>query len=100
MVYFILSWKPNWQLSLSDVNILDALILNVNTHGYNFAPSSELICLSYIIYYKLLAILNPKCKLYDISNQTILIETNFQSLRSPLGDLSGGMKLIFFLLGL
>ncbi|WMV41457.1 hypothetical protein MTR67_034842 [Solanum verrucosum] len=57
--------KPNLQLSLTDSNILDALTLNVKTHGYNYAHGSELICLSYGIYFKLLATLNPRCKLYD-----------------------------------
>ncbi|KAG5615334.1 hypothetical protein H5410_015158 [Solanum commersonii] len=47
------------------------------THGYNYATGSELIFLSYRIYYKLLATLNPRCKLYDTSDQTILVETNF-----------------------
>ncbi|WMV50556.1 hypothetical protein MTR67_043941 [Solanum verrucosum] len=51
-VYF--NAQPNLQLSLTDSNILDALTLNVKTHGYNYAPGSELICLSYRIYYKLL----------------------------------------------
>ncbi|KAG5611977.1 hypothetical protein H5410_023258 [Solanum commersonii] len=54
--------QPNLQLSLTDSNILDALTLNVKTHGYNYAAGSELICL---------------CKLYDTSDQTILVETNF-----------------------
>ncbi|KAG5616069.1 hypothetical protein H5410_015893 [Solanum commersonii] len=76
-VYF--NVQPNLQLSLTDSNILDALTLNVKTHGYNYAAGSELICLSYRIYYKLLATLNPRCKLYDTSNQTILVETNFRS---------------------
>ncbi|KAG5610977.1 hypothetical protein H5410_022258 [Solanum commersonii] len=75
MVYF--NAQPNLQLSLTDSNILDALTLNVKTHGYNYAPRSELICLSYRIYYKLLATLNPRYKLYDTSDQTILVETNF-----------------------
>ncbi|KAG5620262.1 hypothetical protein H5410_005480 [Solanum commersonii] len=74
-VYF--NAQPNLQLSLTDSNILDVLTLNVKTHGYNYAPGSELICLSYRVYYKLLATLNPRCKLYDTSNQTILVETNF-----------------------
>ncbi|KAG5616226.1 hypothetical protein H5410_016050 [Solanum commersonii] len=30
-----------------------------------------------LIYFKLLATLNPRCKLYDTSDQTILVETNF-----------------------
>lgn len=75
-VYF--NTQPNFQLSLSDVNILDALTLNVKFHGYDYMPGSELICLSYRIYYKLLSSLSPKCKLIDSPlNQTILIETNF-----------------------
>ncbi|KAG5571208.1 hypothetical protein H5410_060974 [Solanum commersonii] len=74
-IYF--NAQPNLQLYLTDSNILDALTLNVKTHGYNYAPGSELICLSYRIYYKLLATLNPRCKLYDTSDQTILVETNF-----------------------
>ncbi|KAG5589583.1 hypothetical protein H5410_040097 [Solanum commersonii] len=73
-VYF--NAQPNLQLSLTDSNILDALTLNVkavviNIFGY------ELICLSYRIYFKLLATLNHRCKLYDTSDQTSLIETNF-----------------------
>ncbi|KAG5605284.1 hypothetical protein H5410_026776 [Solanum commersonii] len=74
-VYF--NTQPNLQLSLTDSNILDALTLNVKTDGYNYAPRSELICLSYRIYFKLLAMLNPRCKVYDTSDQTIIVETNF-----------------------
>ncbi|KAG5581146.1 hypothetical protein H5410_051773 [Solanum commersonii] len=74
-IYF--NAQPNLQLSLTDSNILDDLTLNVKTHGYNYAAGSELICFSYRIYYKLLATLNPRCKLYDTSDQTILVETNF-----------------------
>ncbi|KAG5590222.1 hypothetical protein H5410_040736 [Solanum commersonii] len=74
-VYF--NAQPNLQLSLFDSNILDALTLNVKTHGYKYAAGLELICLFYRIYFKLFATLNPRCKLYDISDQTILLETNF-----------------------
>ncbi|KAG5629800.1 hypothetical protein H5410_001517, partial [Solanum commersonii] len=74
-IYF--NAQPNLQLSLIDSNILDTLTLNVKTHGYNYAAGSELVCLSYRIYYKLLATLNPRCKLYNTSDQTILVETNF-----------------------
>ncbi|KAG5585618.1 hypothetical protein H5410_046052 [Solanum commersonii] len=74
-IYF--NTQPNLQLSLTDANVLDALTLNVKMHGYNYASGSELICLSYIIYFKLLSTLNPRCKLYDTSAETILVETNF-----------------------
>ena len=75
-VYF--NTQPNLQLSLTDVNILHALTLNVKTHGYDYAPGSELIGLSYRIYYRLLSTLNPRCKLIDDNSDcTMLIETNF-----------------------
>ncbi|KAG5577379.1 hypothetical protein H5410_057513 [Solanum commersonii] len=83
LVYF--NTQPNLQLSLTDSNILDALTLNVKTHGYNYAPGSELICLSYCIYYKLLATLNSRCKLYDTSDHTILVETNFTKSKNSDG---------------
>ncbi|KAG5631735.1 hypothetical protein H5410_003452 [Solanum commersonii] len=59
-IYF--NAQPNLQLFLTHSNILDVLTLNVNTHGYNYAPETELICLLYRIYYKLHATLNPRCK--------------------------------------
>ncbi len=75
-VYF--NTQPNLLLSLTDVNILHALTLNIKTHGYNYAPGSELIGLSYRIYYRLLSTLNPRCKLMDDNSDcTLLIETNF-----------------------
>ncbi|KAL8488701.1 hypothetical protein ACS0TY_024840 [Phlomoides rotata] len=36
---------PNLCLSLSDINILEALPLNVKTHGYNYTPGTEVICI-------------------------------------------------------
>ena len=75
-VYF--NVYPNLQLSLSDANITEALTLNVKTHGYNYMPGSEVICICYRIYYKPLYTLNPQCKMVDKPlNETILIETNF-----------------------
>ncbi|KAG5631035.1 hypothetical protein H5410_002752, partial [Solanum commersonii] len=74
-VYF--NTPLNLQFSLTTSNILYALTLNVKTHGYNYALGYELICLSYRIYFKLLATLHPICKLYDTSDQTILVKTNF-----------------------
>ena len=75
-VYF--NVYPNLQLSLSDVNILDALTLNVKTHGYNYVPGSELICICYRIYFRPLVSMNPRCKRTNMSiNETILIESNF-----------------------
>ena len=73
-VYF--NVYPNLQLSLTDINILDSLTLNVKTHGYNYMPGSELICICYRIYFKPLTTMNPKCKRFSKSNETILIESN------------------------
>lgn len=73
-VYF--NVYPNLQLSLSDVNILESLTLNVKTHGYDYMPGSELICICYRIYFKPLTTMNPKCKRFSKNNETILIESN------------------------
>lgn len=69
---------PNLSLSLSDSNIFEALTLNVKTHGYNYIPGTEVMCICYRIYYKPLFTLNPMCKKIEKdNNETILIETNF-----------------------
>ncbi|KAK9697743.1 hypothetical protein RND81_08G058200 [Saponaria officinalis] len=69
---------PNLTLSLSDDNILDALTLNVKTHGYNYAQGYEVICICYRIYFKPLFTLNHCCRLVDKQiNETIIIESNF-----------------------
>jgi len=52
-------------------------MLNVKLHGYDYMPGTEVVCICYRIYYKLLHTLNPMCKMIDFKNETILIETNF-----------------------
>ncbi|KAG5571218.1 hypothetical protein H5410_060984 [Solanum commersonii] len=53
-------------------------MLNVKLHGYDYMPGTEVICICYRIYYKLLHTLNPMCKMIDLKNETTLIETNFE----------------------
>ncbi|KAL8505238.1 hypothetical protein ACS0TY_016454 [Phlomoides rotata] len=60
-VYFDV--HPNLCVSLFDINILEALTLNVKIHGYNYTPGTEVICICYSIYYKPLFTLNPKCEI-------------------------------------
>ncbi|KAG5568233.1 hypothetical protein H5410_064753 [Solanum commersonii] len=74
-VYF--NAYPNLQISLQDENSLSSLMLNVKLHGYDYMPGTEVVCICYRIYYKLLHTLNPMCKIIDFKNETILIETNF-----------------------
>ncbi|WMV36491.1 hypothetical protein MTR67_029876 [Solanum verrucosum] len=71
-VYF--NAYPNLQISLQDENSLSSLILNVKLHGYDYMPGTEVVCVCYRIYYKLLHTLNPMCKVIDFKNETILIE--------------------------
>ena len=64
---------------MSDINILEALTLNVKTNGYNYIVGTETICVCYRIYYKPMLTLNPHCRRVDKPlNETILIETNFR----------------------
>lgn len=59
------------------MNILDTLTLKVKTHGYNYIPRSELICICYRIYFRPLVRMNPRYKRTNMSiNETILIASN------------------------
>ncbi|KAG5619594.1 hypothetical protein H5410_004812, partial [Solanum commersonii] len=60
-----------------DENSLSSFMLNVKLHGYDDMPGTEVVCICYRIYFKLLHTLNPMCKVIDFKNETILIETNF-----------------------
>ena len=73
-VYF--NVRPNLQLSLSDRNILEAVTLYVKTHGYNYMPGTETICICYRIYFKVLHTLSPNCRIMDNPGETIMIESN------------------------
>ncbi|KAG5605044.1 hypothetical protein H5410_026536 [Solanum commersonii] len=68
---------PNLQISLQDENSLSSLMLNVKLHGYDYMPSTEVVCICYRIYYNVLHTLNLMCKVIDFKNEIILIETNF-----------------------
>ncbi|KAG5570711.1 hypothetical protein H5410_060477 [Solanum commersonii] len=68
---------PNLQISLHDENSLSSLMLNVKLYGYDYMAGTEVVCICYKIYYKLLHTLNPMCRIIDFKNETILIETNF-----------------------
>ena len=45
---------PNFALSLSDKNIMDALTLNIKIDGYYMKEGSEPLAIIYRIYYKLM----------------------------------------------
>ena len=51
-VYF--NCYPNFALSLSDRNIMDALTFNVKTDSYYMKEGSEPLAIIYRIYYKLM----------------------------------------------
>ncbi|KAM3324254.1 hypothetical protein P3S67_005405 [Capsicum chacoense] len=59
LVYF--NAYPNLQISLTDENSPDALILSIKLHGYDYMSGTEFICICYRIYYKPLYTLSPMC---------------------------------------
>ncbi|KAG5586246.1 hypothetical protein H5410_046680 [Solanum commersonii] len=69
---------PNLHMSLHDENSLSSLMLNVKLHGYDYMPGTEVVCICYRMYYKLLHTLNPMRRMIDFKNEIILIETNFE----------------------
>ncbi|XP_070006068.1 uncharacterized protein [Nicotiana sylvestris] len=74
-VYF--NAYPNLQISLNDENSLNALILSIKLHDYDYLPGTKVICICYRIHFKPLYTLNPMCRIMDMKNETVLIETNF-----------------------
>lgn len=73
-VYF--NVYPNLSLSLTDVNLLEAITLNLKTFGYNFLPGSETIAIIYRVHFKILNTLAPKARHLTKPGQTTLVETN------------------------
>ncbi|PHT65725.1 hypothetical protein T459_30150 [Capsicum annuum] len=59
---------PNLHISLGNENSLNALILSIKLHDYNYMPGTEVICICYRIYYKPLSTLNPMCKMMNFKN--------------------------------
>ncbi|KAG5609746.1 hypothetical protein H5410_021027 [Solanum commersonii] len=86
----------NWKKSLigtiqtnifTDENSLSSLMLIVKLHGYDYILGAEVVCICYRIYYKLLHTLNPMCKVIDLKNETILIETNLEGATQPRNNI-------------
>ena len=79
-IYF--NCYPNFALSLSDINIMDALTLNIKTNGYYMKEGSEPLAVIYRIYYKLMkttldpqSIVNPSPK-----GQTLLLQASTRNI--------------------
>lgn len=62
-IYF--DCHPNLFVSLTDKIILDVLTLNLQLNGYDLKVDSELVNLTYHIYYKVVNTLSPKTHMYD-----------------------------------
>lgn len=62
-VYF--NVYPNLQISLNDENSLNTLILSIKLNGYDYLPGTEVICICYRIYYKVLYTLNSTGKIIN-----------------------------------
>ncbi|KAG5567945.1 hypothetical protein H5410_065037 [Solanum commersonii] len=58
-------------------DVLSMLNVKLPLSLYDYMPAIEVVCICYRIYYKLLHTLNLMCKVIDLKNETILIETNF-----------------------
>ncbi|KAF2286755.1 hypothetical protein GH714_027433 [Hevea brasiliensis] len=59
-IYF--SCYPNFTISIKDPNIMQALSLDIQTHGYNMLPGSENIILIYRIHYKAMNTVVPNLR--------------------------------------
>jgi hypothetical protein len=70
---------PNLTLSLDDIHVLKALILNVLTFGYDMEEGSRPLAIIYRIYYKLMKTnLHPQAIIKDLGGSTMLIQSSTQ----------------------
>lgn len=68
---------PNLNIALTDVNILQSLILNIKINGYDYLPGTEVMCICTRIVYRPLYTLSPRCKIAEQNHETVLFENNF-----------------------
>ena len=75
-VYF--NYFPDLELScIDDMAIHKALILNVQTKGYDMDPRANNILIVYRIYYKAITTsINAKCLLKSPKEKTLLFQAN------------------------
>ena len=80
-IYF--NCYPNFALSLSDRNIMDALTLNVKTDGYYMKEGLEPLAVIYRIYYKLMKTTLDPQSMVDPSPKgyTLLLQTSTPDIR-------------------
>lgn len=76
-VYF--NCYPNISVFLTDPGILDALILNIESKGYDMVASSRHIAITYRVCYKVMNTINPKAKRVSKRGTSTVIETNSKS---------------------
>ena len=71
-IYF--NCYPNITLALDDPNIVKVLTLNILTSGYDMDEGSKPLAIIYRIYYRLVnTTLNPRARLRDTGDKTLLI---------------------------
>ncbi|PIA24762.1 hypothetical protein AQUCO_35200002v1 [Aquilegia coerulea] len=67
---------PNLELSLSDDNIMQSVMMDLDTKGYEFISGSEILNIAYRIQFKVMNTLSPNAKLISNKGNTTIIETN------------------------
>ncbi|PIA34208.1 hypothetical protein AQUCO_03800060v1 [Aquilegia coerulea] len=67
---------PNLELSLSDDNIMQSVMMDLDTKGYEFLSGSEILNIAYKIQFKVMNTLSPNAKLISNKGNTTIIETN------------------------
>ncbi|PIA24761.1 hypothetical protein AQUCO_35200001v1 [Aquilegia coerulea] len=67
---------PNLELSLSDDNIMQSVMMDLDTKGYEFLFGSEILNIAYRIQFKVMNTLSSNAKLISNKGNTTIIETN------------------------
>ncbi|GAV61084.1 MP domain-containing protein, partial [Cephalotus follicularis] len=82
-VYF--DGYPDLTISLTDKNILETLKININLHGYNMLPGSEIIAIIHHVHFKATNSICPKSLVNLTKGETTMMKciTNYSNILIP-----------------
>ena len=92
IVYF--TCIPNFTVSITHINLVDVLTLNIHTKGYQMKLGSENINITYRLYVKLMHTMSPGVKLYNNKKFTEFMYVNPSNAHLQLPQLVDWDKII------
>ena len=96
-VYF--TCIPDFTVSITDVNLIDVLTLNIQTKGYQMKSGSKNINITYRLYVKLMHTMSPGAKIHNNKKFTEFMYVNPSKAHLQLPQLVEWDKLLYQIIG-